>query len=177
MRIPFISKSDQTNKIARYTREDAKFWVNCLIGSQKHLLPIPTIPERTAAFFSQENPFPLQAIRYNGIFVGCISLTPRTTEPVVELGYYIHPAHSGKKVMQAAGRKLLQYAAKEFGIQTVYSSADIMNPASARVIESLSRETATGEVVKGIKILSWPVEKRVEGRQVESPSQTWIWSI
>jgi hypothetical protein len=56
----------------------------------------------------------------------------------------------------------------------VYSSADVRNPASARVIESLSRETANGEVVEGSRILSWPVEKKVEGRGVESPRQTWM---
>jgi RimJ/RimL family protein N-acetyltransferase len=98
-------------------------------------------------------------------------------EQVAELGYYIHPAHSGKKVMQAAGRKLLHYAVSDFRIRTVYSSVDIRNPASARVIESLSRETTKGEVVKGSRILSWPVEKKVEGRGEESPSQTWMWDI
>jgi RimJ/RimL family protein N-acetyltransferase len=40
--------------------------------------------------------------------------------------------------MQAAGRKLLQYAANEFGVRRVYSRADVHNIASGKIIAKLA---------------------------------------
>jgi L-amino acid N-acyltransferase YncA len=117
---------------------------------------------------------PLQAIRHNNKIVGCVSLTPRTTEPVVEIGYYLDPSHQGKRIMREAGRQVLRYAANEFGIRKVYSSADDGNPASAKTIEGLVKDTAIGPVETGRKVLVWPEGKWVEG---ESGSSTWLWSI
>jgi len=167
--------SDRLLKVPKpYTLDDAKFWVSCCLASQKHLLSIPTIAERNTAFFNQTNPMPVQAIRYNNKLIGCISLTPRTTEAVVEIGYYLHPAHQGKRIMREAGRKVLRYAANEFRIRKVYSSADDGNPASAKTIEDLVKDTAVGLVETGRKLLVWPKGKWVEG---ESGSSTWLWSI
>jgi hypothetical protein len=90
------------------------------------------------------------------------------------MGYYLHPAHQGKKIMREAGRKLLQYAANEFGIRKVFCSADDGNPISARVIKGIVNDTAAGDVETGRKVLVWPIGKRVEG---ESWSSTWVWNI
>jgi hypothetical protein len=90
------------------------------------------------------------------------------------MGYYLHPAHQGKRIMREAGRKLLRYAANEFGIQKVFCSADDGNPASARVIMGIVNDTAVGEVEIGRKVLVWPIGKKVEG---ESWSSTWLWNI
>jgi hypothetical protein len=57
------------------------------------------------------------------------------------------------------------------------NSADCMNPGSGKVIERVAAKTSVGEVKKGEKILSWPVEKVVTGRKVDSLSRTWEWSI
>jgi hypothetical protein len=76
--------------------------------------------------------------------------------------------------MREAARKLLRYAANEFGIQKVFCSADDGNPASARVIMGIVKDTAVGEVDMGRKVLIWPVGKKVEG---ESWSSTWLWNI
>jgi hypothetical protein len=76
--------------------------------------------------------------------------------------------------MREAGRKLLRYAANEFGIRKVDCSADDANPASAKVIQGLVKDTAIGDVVTGRKMMVWPVGKWVEG---ESFSSTWSWSI
>jgi len=45
------------------------------------------------------------------------------------------------------------------------------------VMDRVSRETAVGEVKKGTKFITWPVEKKVEGREVDSLSKTWEWKI
>lgn len=76
--------------------------------------------------------------------------------------------------MREAGRKLLRYAANEFGIRKVDSSADDANLASAKVIEGIVKDTALGDVVTGRKTLVWPAGKWVEG---ESFSSTWLWCI
>jgi RimJ/RimL family protein N-acetyltransferase len=107
-----------------YTLENAKTWISGILVSQARLLAIPTVAERHDVFFTQTNPLPLQVIRHNGKLVGAISHSNRTNDGVVEMGYYLHPDHQGKGVMQAAGRKLLQYAANEFGIRRVFSSAE-----------------------------------------------------
>jgi L-amino acid N-acyltransferase YncA len=135
------------------------------------------VQERRAAFFAQTTPLPLQVIRHAGKLVGAVSHSPRSNEEVVEMGYYLHPTHQGKGVMRAAGRTLLRYAANEFGVRRVYASADVLNVASGRILARLARETATGDVLVGSTYLTWPVEKKVEGRSVVSPSTTWTWSI
>jgi len=76
--------------------------------------------------------------------------------------------------MREAGKKLLRYAANEFGIRKVFCSADDGNPLSAKVIRGVLKNTAVGDVETGRKILVWPVGKRVEG---ESWSSTWLWNI
>lgn len=76
--------------------------------------------------------------------------------------------------MREAGRKVLRYAANEFGIRRVYSSADDGNPASAKTIGGLVKDTAFGPVGTGRKALVWPKGKWVEG---ESGSSTWLWNI
>jgi predicted acetyltransferase len=147
-----------------------------MLPAQELLLALPTIEERHAAFFAQSQPIPLQVIRHEDRFIGCISLTPADNF-TVEMGYYIHPSHQGKGIMKAAGRKLLQFAANEFGIEKVYSSADIHNVASGKVIDRLATETANGKVVKSTKDSTWPIEKKVEGRGNPSSSKTWTWAI
>lgn len=57
------------------------------------------------------------------------------------------------------------------------NSADCMNPGSGKVIERVAAKTSVGEVKEGEKILSWPVEKVVTGRIVDSLSRTWEWSV
>jgi len=169
--------SDRLLKVPKpYTLEDAKFWVSSCMASQKHLLSIPTVAERNEAFFKQTNPIPLrlQVIRHNSKMVGCVSLTPRTTEPVVEIGYYLDPSHQGQRIMREAGRKVLRYAANEFWIKKVYSSADDGNPTSAKTIEGLVKDTAIGAVKAGRKMLVWLKGKRIEG---VSGSSTWLWRI
>jgi hypothetical protein len=52
-----------------------------------------------------------------------------------------------------------------------------MNPASGRTIEKVSVETAVGEIEQGTKTLRWAAEKVVKGREPESLSRTWEWSI
>ena len=116
----------------------------------------------------------MKAIRHKDKFIGCISITPRGMEPVVEIGYYLHPEYQGKRIMRAAGNKALRYAANEFGIRKVFCSADDGNPLSAKVIQSLAKDTAVGEVETGRKILVWPAGKIAEG---ESWSSTWMWNI
>jgi RimJ/RimL family protein N-acetyltransferase len=62
------------------------------------------------------------------------------------MGYYLHLAHQVKGIMREAGRKLLRYAANEFGIREAFCSADDGNPARARVIMGIVKDTAVGEV-------------------------------
>lgn len=76
--------------------------------------------------------------------------------------------------MREAGRKVLRYAANEFGIKKVFCSADDGNQISARVIKGIVKDTAVGDVETGRKVLIWPTGKRVEG---ESWSSTWVWNI
>jgi hypothetical protein len=52
-----------------------------------------------------------------------------------------------------------------------------MNPASGRIIEKVSAETAVGDIKHGVKTLCWAAEKVVKGRELESLSRTWEWSI
>ncbi|KAE9372327.1 acyl-CoA N-acyltransferase [Stipitochalara longipes BDJ] len=170
------SVSDRLIRIPKpiYTLEDAKSWLSSNLASQKELLAIPTVSERNAAFFEQGNSIPIQAIRHENKFIGCISLAPRSTETVVEMGYYLHPDHQGKRIMREAGKKLLRYAANEFGIRKVFCSADDGNPLSAKVIQGVVKDTALGKVETGRKVLVWPLGKTVEG---ESWSSTWLWNI
>jgi RimJ/RimL family protein N-acetyltransferase len=163
--------------LIRYTLEDAKFWLLNSLISRNELLGLSTVAERNAAFFGQmsvTSSVPLKVIRHNGRLIGCISLALRSSEPIVEMGYYLHPAHQGKRIMREAGRKLLRYAANEFGIRTVFCGADDGNPASARVIMGIVKDTAVGQVQTGRKVLDWPVGKKVEGK---SWSSTWLWNI
>lgn len=76
--------------------------------------------------------------------------------------------------MREAAKKELRYAANEFGIRKVFCSADDGNPVSAKVIQSVVKDTAVGKVETGRKVLVWPKGKRVEG---ESWSSTWVWNI
>jgi predicted acetyltransferase len=92
----------------------------------------------------------------------------------VEMGYYLHPSHQGKRLMRGAGREALRYAANEFGIRKVFCSVDDGNLVSAKVVQGIVKDTAVGEVETGRMVLVWPVGKRVEG---ESWSSTWVWSI
>jgi RimJ/RimL family protein N-acetyltransferase len=160
--------------LIRYTLEDAKSWLSANLTSQKELLAIPTVAERHAALFKEGNPIPIKAIRHKDQFIGSISLTACSSEPVVEMGYYLHPDHQGKKIMREAAKALLRYAANEFGIRKVISSADDGNPVSAKVIESVAKDTAVGEVEKRRTVFIWPAGKTVEG---ESWASTWVWSI
>lgn len=163
----------------RYTQEDAEAWVTARCASNEALLSIPIFEERTKTFFSQSHAIPLQAVRHGptGKFVGCVSLTPRNKQDVVELGYYLHPDHHGKRIIHAAAKVALKWAKEEFGVINVFGSADCCNPKSERTMDRVSRETATGEVKRGTKILHWPVEKKVVGREVDSLSKTWEWTI
>lgn len=92
-----------------------------------------------------------------------------------ELGYYIHPDYQGKRIMYAACKKVLQYAANEFGIRKILCSADVCNPASRRNIERLVRDYE--DVVVTQKTIPWPPHKRVEGRNLYSVGTTWTWNI
>jgi len=98
-------------------------------------------------------------------------------QDIVELGYYLHPAHHGKRIIPAAAKVALKWAKEEFGVGNVFGSADCCNPRSEGVMDRVSRETAVGEVKKGTKFITWPVEKKVEGREVDSLSKTWEWKI
>jgi RimJ/RimL family protein N-acetyltransferase len=95
-----------------------------MVASADELLSFSSVEERNRRFFAQENPIPLQAIRYGGEegrFVGCISLTPRVGAGIVDLGYYLHPIHQRKGVMVAAGAAVVRWARDEFGVTRVYS--------------------------------------------------------
>jgi RimJ/RimL family protein N-acetyltransferase len=77
--------------------------------------------------------------------------------------------------MYVACKEVLKYAANEFGIRKVYCSADVCNPASRRNIERLVKDYK--DVVVASKISTWPPNKKVEGRKVDSPSTSWTWAI
>ena len=166
--------------IFRYTLEDAKFWITHCINAQNALLPIPTIQQRRTLFFSYEDSvpiqIPLQAIRHNGKFIGCCSLSQESKEEGgCELGYYIHPDYQGKRIMYAACKEVLKYAANEFGIRKVLCSADVCNAASRRNIERLVKDYK--DVVVTQKTIPWPPHKKVEGRNLYSVGTTWTWNI
>lgn len=83
-----------------------------------------TVQARRERFFAQENSIPVQVIRHGGPagkFVGCSTLTPKVGTDVVELGYYLHPAHQGKGLMAVASVAGIKWAKEEFGIKKVYS--------------------------------------------------------
>lgn len=135
---------------------------------------------RHAAIFTNAYHIPLQVMRHNGRLIGACTLSPRadaTAADIVELGYYLHPAYQGKRIVYAAVVKLLEYAREEFGVARVYASADCKNERSRRVLERLVRDTAVGEVKSGQVLLKWPSEKRVHGRESDSLSWFWEWSI
>lgn len=79
--------------------------------------------------------------------------------------------------MVAAAKPALAWAKSEFGVEKVYGSADCVNVRSKRVMERIAAETGGGTVVRGATVLSWPMEKVIQGREVESLSRTWEWSI
>ena len=161
-----------------YTLEMAAEWITTRIASNSALLSIPTVEERKLALFSQARPIPHEAIRSSsGQYIGCVSLTPPGGEDIIELGYYLHPDYHGKGIMVPAAKAVLKWAKEEFGIGKVFSTADRMNPQSAAVIDRVSRETSIADVQKGEMILTWPVEKKVAGREVNSISTIWTWSI
>ncbi len=151
-------------------------------GANQLLIP-STVAERKAALFSQHNAIPLQVIRLSdpqkGKQIGCVSLTPKPNTETVELGYYLHPSHQKKGIVSAAARKVLGYAAENFGVRRVYSSADILNAASKKIIEGLARDSEDkgGQVFRGSMLLKWPEEKKIEGREPENENSTWEWSI
>lgn len=173
----------------RYTQQDAEFWVRCMVQSKDELLCLPSIEGRKKRLFEKPlgvDVVPLQVIRYfpdpegQGILVGCCSLSPRDgTGDSVELGYYLAREHWGKGIMSVAAETVLRWGKEQFGIENLFSSADCMNPGSAKVIERVSARTVReGETVKkSEKYLTWPVEKVVPGREVKSLSKTWEWRI
>lgn len=79
--------------------------------------------------------------------------------------------------MYAAGLKLLEYARDKFGVGRVYATADCTNLASTRTLEKLVLATAVGEVKRSENVLSWPLEKKVEGRELNSKGLAWEWSL
>lgn len=110
----------------RYKLEDAKFWTNKMLSAKADLLGpgCSTAQARNERFFAQENSIPLQAIRHGGPagkFVGCTTLTPDVGTDVVQLGYYLHPAHHGKGLMTVASVAAIKWAREEFGVRRVYS--------------------------------------------------------
>jgi RimJ/RimL family protein N-acetyltransferase len=94
---------------------------------------------------------------------------------VCELGYYIHPDYQGKRIMYAACKEVLKYAANEFGIRKVLCGADVCNPASRRNIERLVKEYE--DVVVTQKAIAWPPHKKVDGRDLNSVVTTWTFNI
>jgi RimJ/RimL family protein N-acetyltransferase len=95
-----------------------------MLTSKQDLLAPSTVQARNERFFAQENAIPMQVIRHGGPegkLVGCVSLTPRVGKEVVDLGYYLNPAHHGKGIMTTAAVAALRWARDEFGVRTVYS--------------------------------------------------------
>jgi len=159
-----------------FTLSDAEFWVSTTIASQTHLRPLSTIQTRKQALFSQSRAVPLQCVRTKtGTFIGCTTLTPRPSEPVVELGYYLSPPYQGKRIIPAAAKVLLRYAANEWGVRRVCSSADMTNLKSQRILEGLASEGKDEE--RGEEIKNWPLGKREDGKGGEAMCYTWRWSI
>ncbi|KAK0125418.1 hypothetical protein ONS95_000565 [Cadophora gregata] len=164
-----------------YTRDDAKFWLDNQLTATRALLPLPTVKERNEMFFDEKSDMPirqvpLQVIRHREKLIGCCSISPHSCNPQVgEVGYWLHPDHHGKRIMQAATRALLRYAANEFGVRKVIGRAEGGNIASQKIIARLAEETGGKGVVEPKKgTEKWPENKKGgETRDLLS----WEWSV
>ncbi|KAI6710175.1 hypothetical protein JHW43_007307 [Diplocarpon mali] len=155
-----------------------------LIGVPKPaaLLPIPTVSERNGAFFSPSPlacaQIPLQVIRHGSTMIGSCGLSLASYSPQrVEVGYWLSPAYHGQRIMYAACRALLRYAANEWGVRCVEGRADGGNERSARIIARLAweaRGAAEGEVQCVMGVEKWPENKKGGGERVV---RRWDWTV
>ncbi|KAI9649318.1 hypothetical protein NHQ30_001890 [Ciborinia camelliae] len=160
-----------------YTLSNANFWLTLQLQSRNALLPLSNIECRKKILFENEWSIPMQVIRYGGPegeFCGCVTLSalsPSAIPPgapsveeiggkveLVELGYYLSEKHRGKGIVQAATRRLIEYAREEFGLDYVYGSANITNAKSSKIMSDLAKEY-------------------VEEREREVKAKVWVWSI
>jgi RimJ/RimL family protein N-acetyltransferase len=95
-----------------------------MLTSNRDLLAPSTAQARHERFFAQHEALPMKVIRHGGpegTLVGCVSLTPRVGQGVVDMGYYLHPAHQGRGVMAVAAVAALRWARDEFRVRRVYA--------------------------------------------------------
>jgi hypothetical protein len=80
----------------------------------------------------------------SGPFIGAIMLQFRDTENTVELQYYLHPDHQGKRIVVPAAKAALEWAKKEVGVERVWGSVIYDNVKAGKVMEKVANETAVG---------------------------------
>ncbi|KAH7419290.1 acyl-CoA N-acyltransferase [Cadophora sp. MPI-SDFR-AT-0126] len=164
-----------------YTRDSAQFWLDNQLAATRALLPLPTIQQRNEALFDEKSDMPLrqvplQVIRHGEKLIGCCSISPASCDPQVgEVGYWLHPDYHGKRIMQAATRAVLRYAANEFGVRNVLGRAEGENIASQKIMAKLAEETGGNGVVEPKRgNEKWPENKKGGGvREVLS----WEWTV
>ncbi|OWP07163.1 hypothetical protein B2J93_6743 [Marssonina coronariae] len=165
-----------------YTLAHAESWVMTQLSNSAALLPIPTVSERNGAFFSPSPlacaQIPLQVIRHGSTMIGSCGLSLASCSPQrVEVGYWLSPAYHGQRIMYAACRALLRYAANEWGVRCVEGRADGGNERSARIIARLAweaRGAAEGEVQCVMGVEKWPENKKGGGERVV---RRWDWTV
>lgn len=79
--------------------------------------------------------------REDNTLCGCVSLRFPTVDAVTtntaELGYWIGKPYWGKGYCTEATSRLLQYGFEDLGVEAVYASHFVRNPASGRVMRKL----------------------------------------
>ena len=77
------------------------------------------------------------AIELDGIVVGAIALRHESAISIASLHYSIARKHWNKGLMTEAARAVVDWGFNEFGLEKVYSWADVENVGSWRVMEKI----------------------------------------
>ena len=105
-------------------------------------LPIPYTKTDAEEFVARNvlrnlSETPSFAIEHQGNVVGAIDLNLETPISVASLHYGLSPAHWNQGFMTEAAQAVLNWGFAEFGLEKVYSWADVENIGSWRVMEKI----------------------------------------
>ncbi|MFD9701954.1 GNAT family N-acetyltransferase [Lentzea sp. NPDC059081] len=131
-------------KLRKFTDSDAEELLRAVTESLAHLRPwAPWVADgydaESAATFLREaaeewetgTAFP-HAITVDGAIVGAVSVMRRASD-LAEIGYWLHPAHTGRGHATAASAELVEFAFALDGVRRVQIWHDEANVASSGV--------------------------------------------
>ena len=93
---------------------------------------------------------------------GFCGFLPRTEPDRAELIYGLAPHAWGKGYATESARAVMEYGFETLNVPTIAAAADVPNAASVRVLERLGMRFVRREVVHGLDLLFYEIERPTE---------------